>query len=234
MILHGSLLDPHVRLATSPWTHSQELIDDIIDRLPRQEMPPCSLVARRWRERSQKHYFDSVTFSSEHQMVLWDANIPKDTDGIPSYVHHVQVRNIRSWHYPAVCDRVLNTFSSMESLAVSEVTIPHVQKSVGTALTRPRFACTSLCLDMCDEGLMRLIELFSETIVTLALHGRQLVRVFGVKEWYTDSPTRSISLCGSDPPFDHWRTGWTPRCEPPATVVHPHGVGDSPFFEQRY
>jgi hypothetical protein len=66
-------------------------------------------------------------------MVLWDTNIPKDLDGIPSYVHHVQVQRVRSRDEPVIFGRVLKTFSSMESLAMAGSDIPPLDELPGPA-----------------------------------------------------------------------------------------------------
>jgi len=102
----------------------QELIDRIISYISHQGLPAGSLVAKRWRRRSQQLYFDSVVLSFEDQMVLWDTKIPKESDGIPSYVRHVQVRNIYSWDDPTIFGRVLKTFTSMESLMMAGANFP--------------------------------------------------------------------------------------------------------------
>ena len=132
----------------------QELIDRIIDHLPYPELPSSSLVANRWKRHSQQQYFDFVIFWFEDQIALWDMNIPRDPDGIPSYVHHVQVRNIRSWDNPAIFVRVLKTFSSVESLVMSGANIPPLDEVMGpvsfgefgkalTSLTLLSQSCTS-------------------------------------------------------------------------------------------
>ena len=64
-------------------------------------------------------------------MVLWDAKIPKDPNGIPSYVHHAQVRNISTWSEPAVFGRVLKTFSSMENLTMMIANVPPLDQLPG-------------------------------------------------------------------------------------------------------
>ena len=61
-------------------------------------------------------------------MVLWDTNISKDPDGIPSYVLRVHVLNVSYWREPALFVRVLKTFSSMESLEMVATTIPPPEK----------------------------------------------------------------------------------------------------------
>ena len=67
-------------------------------------------------------------------MILWEANIPKDPDGIPSYVRHVHVQYARSWDEPAIFARVLKTFSPMESLTMSGAgPIPPLYELPGSA-----------------------------------------------------------------------------------------------------
>ena len=110
---------------------AQELVDTIIDRVPPQHTPSCSLVAKRCR---QRRYFDSVGFICEDQMILWEANIPKDPDGIPSYVRHVHVQYARSWDEPAIFARVLKTSSPTESLTTSGAgPIPPLYELPGSA-----------------------------------------------------------------------------------------------------
>lgn len=104
---------------------AQELIDEIIDHIPRWDMAASSLVARRWRRRSQQRYFEFVEFSYSEELALWETNIPQDPDGIPSYVHHVRFRNTPLL-VSMVLGRLLGTFRSIVSLAV-----------VATSLLRP-------------------------------------------------------------------------------------------------
>ena len=97
---------------------AQELIDTIIDLVPREDMRSCSLVAKRWTQRSQRHHFDFVILNNEYETPLWEANIPEVPYGIPSYVHRVRVGYILSWKEPAIFGRILKTFGSLESLAM--------------------------------------------------------------------------------------------------------------------
>ena len=103
---------------------AQELIDEIIDCVPRQNMPASSLVTRRWRRRSQQHNFEFVLFMFD-KLTLWDINIPQDPDGIPSYVCHVR---FKSTPFPAlepgVLAHILKTFTSLISLEFCHTRLP--------------------------------------------------------------------------------------------------------------
>ena len=110
----------------------QELIDTIIDHLPDSDTHSSSLVAKRWRPRSQQHYFASVEFSCEDHIVRWCAKIPQDPDGIPSYVRSVRFLCIHHWREPALFGRVLKTFTSMTNLWIDETDIPQPDKVPGS------------------------------------------------------------------------------------------------------
>ena len=103
---------------------AQELLEDIIDHVPRKNTPSCSLVARRWRRRSQQHHFRDLIFSREHEVVSWYTNVSQDPDGIPSYVHDVEFQSIRVWRDPTRLSRVLECFSRVKILTFSETGIP--------------------------------------------------------------------------------------------------------------
>lgn len=105
-------------------TLAQELIDEIIDNVPRQDMPSSSLVARSWRRKSQKRNFEHVLFMFDN-LDLWEFNIPQDLDGIPSYVRHVRFKFTHFSHLePGTLSRVLKSFGSMVSLAIDNTNLP--------------------------------------------------------------------------------------------------------------
>ena len=159
---------------------AQELVDAIIDRIPRQYTPSCSLVAKRWRQHSQRRYFNSVGFTCEDQMILWEANIPKDPDCIPSYVRRVHVQSARSWDEPAIFGRVLKTFRSMESLTMFGAgPIPPLydfQDSVSfgefgselTSLTLIGHSCTLVTIMSFILSLPNLNDLWIERVVIVS------------------------------------------------------------------
>ena len=106
-------------------------------------------------------------------------NIPKNLDGIPSYVRHVQVRGIHSWENPGVFVRVLKTFSSMESLTMAGVNIPPLDEVPGpvsfgefgkalTSLTLLSQSCTLVTIMSFILSLSNLEELFIEHVGTVS------------------------------------------------------------------
>ena len=102
----------------------QELVDAIIDNVPESSFLSCSLVAKRWRRKSQQCAFDSISFMSENQVNRWRKNIPQDSNGIPSYVRSAQFVAIPCWTDPALFGRVLKDFTSLKMLYISETGIP--------------------------------------------------------------------------------------------------------------
>lgn len=110
----------------------QELIDKIIDHLPDSDTHSYSLIAKPWRQRSQKHYFASVVFSREEYVVRWCKNIPQDPDGIPSYVRSVQFLSIHSWREPVLFGRILKMFTSMTNLQITDTDIPQPDEVPGS------------------------------------------------------------------------------------------------------
>ena len=102
---------------------AQELIDAIIDYLPRSGMHSCSLVSSRWRRRCQQRTFARVMFWEERDVALWCMNIPQDPGGIPGYVQKVKFFGI-DWLKPTLFGRVLECFSKLKSLVMVDTSIP--------------------------------------------------------------------------------------------------------------
>jgi len=102
----------------------QELIDTIIDDLPRSSLPSCSLVAKRWRQRSQQRAFEKIGFYSEDEMDRWCTNVAQGSDGLFSYVRHIALEEIASWNDPAAPGRVLKNLGSLKTLWVCYSAIP--------------------------------------------------------------------------------------------------------------
>ncbi|KAF9648587.1 hypothetical protein BDM02DRAFT_3115208 [Thelephora ganbajun] len=126
---------PRPSLQLSMESLAQELLEAIIDHVPPHHVRPCSLVARRWRKRSQQRYFGSVILSREHEAIRWYTNIPQDPDGIPSYARDVEIQSIRCWRDPTVLGRVLKCFSRVKTLVICETHLPssEVQKIVASS-----------------------------------------------------------------------------------------------------
>jgi hypothetical protein len=102
----------------------QELIDAIIDNVPQSSIPSCSLVSKRWRRPSQRRVLSTVSFSSENEMNRWCTDIPRDSDGISSYVRRVEIQRISSWNEPVLLNRTLGTLSSLKTLSIYATEIP--------------------------------------------------------------------------------------------------------------
>lgn len=112
---------------------AQELIDEIINHIPREDMPASSLVARRWKRRSQQRNFEFVLFEFK-DLTPWEINIPQDPKGIPSYVHHVRFENFPSYVEPGHLSRVLKNFTSMISLTIDTHLPPPAELAVPVSL----------------------------------------------------------------------------------------------------
>jgi len=102
----------------------QELIDSIIDNVPEPSLLSCSLVAKRWRQKSQRRAFDTISFFSEAEVNRWCADIPQDSDGISSYVRHLKIGVIFSWDEPTLLSRIMGSLSSLTTLSMYATGIP--------------------------------------------------------------------------------------------------------------
>jgi len=109
----------------------QELIDKIIDDVPQPnpqlsffDLLSCSLVAKRWRRRSQQRFFEGISVPSEDVLNRWWKNIPQDSDGIPSYVFVFKIEGVAAWDDPALFGRVLKNLTSLKHLFIFRTRIP--------------------------------------------------------------------------------------------------------------
>lgn len=100
---------------------AQELLDGIIDQIPLERMRPCSLVARNWRRRCQQRHFESLWFRNEDLVVRWYTRISQDPEGIPSYVHLVQLSGLKHCREPGMLNRVLRLFVNLRSLRLIQI-----------------------------------------------------------------------------------------------------------------
>jgi len=124
----------------------QELIDKIIDNLPRSSLPICSLVAKRWRRRNQQRAFQEIKFFSEDEVNRWCTGILRDPDGIASYVRVVRFEGITSWNDPATFGRAIKTLGSLTELWVSWTEIP--DELPGIILSLPNLNVLSITTAM--------------------------------------------------------------------------------------
>ena len=102
----------------------QEIIDEITDNLPRSSLHSSSLVARRWRTRSQQRIFDSIVFSSQDKVDRWYSDVQRGRNGVVSYVRSAKFHDIGSWNEPTLFGLVLKGFCSLETLYVHGCAIP--------------------------------------------------------------------------------------------------------------
>ena len=108
---------PSGQLAMDPLP--QEIIDEIIDNLPRSSLRSASLVAKRWRARSQQRAFRDIWFMSASKVDCWDTKI-QGHSGVSSYVRSVGFSSITDPWDPALFGRVFNfNFSSLTKLTIA-------------------------------------------------------------------------------------------------------------------
>ena len=124
----------------------QELIDTIIDNIPQLILPSCSLVAKRWRRKSQQRVLGIITFSSEGKVKCWCTEIPRDSNGISSYVRHVNIEEIYSWVEPALLSRMLGSLNSLTALSIFTTQIPD---ELPGHISRGEFGKGITALDLC-------------------------------------------------------------------------------------
>lgn len=98
----------------------QEIIDEIIGDLPTSSLRSSSLVARRWRKRSQRRAFSTIRFSTESIVNSWHTDIQSDPGGISSYVQFAGFTQIDGWKDPALLGSVLRKFNSLKALDISD------------------------------------------------------------------------------------------------------------------
>ena len=102
----------------------QELIEAIIDDLPRHTLRSSSLIASRWRTRSQQRILDSITFPSHDMVDRWYSDVQRGSDDrIVSYVGFAKFRGIDSWNEPTLFGRVLKGLCSLTTLEVNRCAI---------------------------------------------------------------------------------------------------------------
>ena len=102
----------------------QELIEAIIDDLPRHTLRSSSLIASRWRTRSQQRILDSIAFFSQDMVDRWCSDAQGGGNRIMSYVRSAEFRGIESWNEPALFGRALKGLRSLKTLKVYGCAIP--------------------------------------------------------------------------------------------------------------
>ena len=97
----------------------QEIIDEIIDNLPHSNLRSSSLVAKRWRKRSQQRALDKIWIGSGSVVCRWHIDTRSDPGGIPSYVQSANFDGITEWEDPLLFSRVLENFNSLTTLSIA-------------------------------------------------------------------------------------------------------------------
>ena len=103
----------------------QEIINKIIDNLPRASLCSSSLVARRWRKRSQQHALSTIRLYTESMAKSWYACTQSDPGGISSYVQLAKFAHIDKWTDPALFGRVLGNSNSLTALWIMDTGMPN-------------------------------------------------------------------------------------------------------------
>lgn len=99
----------------------QEIVDEIINNLPRSSLHFSSLVARRWRKRSQQRALYSIHFYTESKAESCHAYSQSNTAGISSYVRSAGFSQIDKWEDHTLFTRVLKNFNSLTALGLYEM-----------------------------------------------------------------------------------------------------------------
>ena len=191
---------------------AQELLDVIIDQVPLQDTRSCSLVAKRWRERSQKRHFSSITFARECEVARWYTDIPQDPNGIPSYANDVTFRDFRWWRDPTLFSRVLKCFSRVKTLVISKTGVIHDELSNVVSHGEFRTQLTSLILvyPLCALPTLMLFILSFPNLRELVVSGMTKIDPSLVPDtvcrtgpleslklsWLWSEVIRSIARCG--------------------------------------
>jgi len=104
---------------------AQELLEAIIDYVPPDHASSCSLVARRWRKRSQQRHFMEIALSCERRLDRWCAIIPQDPNGIPSYVQDIEISITKCWLGPTLLSHIFKCLSRLKTLTIYRDMVPH-------------------------------------------------------------------------------------------------------------
>ena len=179
----------------------QETIDEIIDNLPRSSLRSSSLVAKRWRRRSQQGAFASITFSSESKASGWYEHTHNDPGGIASYVKLAKFCGIAKWADSGLLGRVLRNFTSLKSLWVEKTALPdRILECVSHE--KPGKSVIGLRLGYPKCSLATLISTIT------AFPNLQLLRIDYFKTRSTEAPP--AHLVSSQKLLDHL---WVDGCE---------------------
>ena len=129
----------------------QEIIDEIIDNLPRSSLLSSSLIAKRWRKRSQQRALDFIRFDSELRVNSWYIDTHEDPRRIPSYIQVAKFCNITTWMDPTLFGRVLQNFTSLTTLRAYQTELPdEMQEQISCGEFRKTITTLHLSYPRCS------------------------------------------------------------------------------------
>jgi len=153
----------------------QELINAIIDNISSPSLRSSSLVARRWRHRSQQRAFKCIVIESEHEAHLWCKNISQESDGISSFVHFAHFISIPWWNEPALFGRVLKGLTSLTSLWVFDTGIPdELQDCISRGELGKEITTLGFLFPLCTHATMMSLVLSLPNLKKLVVQGNGL------------------------------------------------------------
>ena len=125
----------------------QEIVDEIINNLPRSSLRFSSLVARRWRKRNQQRALSTIHFYTESMVSSWHTDIQIDPAGVSSCVQSAGFKRIDGWDDPTLFIRVLKNFNSLTALGIYETEISdELLEQISRGELGQSIAITALCL----------------------------------------------------------------------------------------
>ena len=155
----------------------QELINAIIDNIPGSGLRSSSLVARRWRHRSQQRAFKCIVIESEHEAHLWCKNISQESDdiSISSFVHFAHFIGIPWWNEPALFGRVLKGLASLTALWVFDTGIPdELQDRISRGELGKEITTLGFLFPLCTHATMMSLVLSLPSLKRLVVQGNGL------------------------------------------------------------
>ena len=155
----------------------QEIIDEIIDNLPASTLSSSSLVASRWRIRSQQRAFSTILFRTESMVNNWYTHIQRDPGGILSHVKSAGFTRIDEWKDPALFGRVFKNFNSLLALGISDTRISdemleHISHGEPSRITTLCLRCLRCSLSTLISVILAFPNLRNLTVVDVAITAR--------------------------------------------------------------
>ena len=153
----------------------QELINAIIDNLPVSGLRSSSLVARRWRRRSQQRTFNCIVIESEYAAYLWCKNVSQESDGTSSFVHFAHFIDIPQWNDPTLFGRVLKGLASLTALWVFDTGIPdELQDRISRGELGKEITTLGFLFPLCTHATMMSLVLSLPSLKKLVVQGNGL------------------------------------------------------------